>query len=426
MTLGQRLKAVRVERGLTQAEVAGPEYSAAYISTIESGRRQPSRAALEHFAAKLDVDVDELTVGNVAKLIASLERRLLDARLQISAGDLGGGADTATEVREEADAEGLTALKGRAEHLMGLSLEQGGRLDDALSFYDAAIATLSGGSRIAYVDSLARKARCHHQKGDVHYAIHLLETQLTLMEREGLTDPSALLRVHTSLVATYFDAGMLSRARASAELCIELEPRVTNLERVADMQINVARVLFEDHKWEEAASAFNKAEDLYRRLELKVELGIVHLARAYLFVQRGSLDDASHELNAAQEVFAFVDHPINRRRTQLQLGRVQRLQGKLDEAEFTLRGCLKDVPEGGLAEKALALRELAQCRQEQGNLEDAARYLLEAITDLEQVQDIQELGLTYRLFGDTMRDLEQMDRACEAYRNAALTLEAAA
>jgi tetratricopeptide (TPR) repeat protein len=108
------------------------------------------------------------------------------------------------------------------------------------------------------------------------------------------------------------------------------------------------------------------------------------------------------------------------------LGRIQRLQGQLDEAEFTLRGCLKAIPEGGRAEQALALRELGQCRQQRGDLHDAADHFRRAIEQLEEVQDIAELGLTYRLFGDAMRDLDQMDAARDAYRTAAMTLETAA
>ncbi len=71
--IGSRLRRLRVARGLTQKELAAPAYTHAYVSTIESGRRNPSRGALEHFAAKLGVDVDELETGRPADLSARLE-----------------------------------------------------------------------------------------------------------------------------------------------------------------------------------------------------------------------------------------------------------------------------------------------------------------------------------------------------------------
>jgi len=54
-TIGQRLKRLRLERGLSQRELAAPGVSYAYISRIEAGTRQPSVKALRKLAAKLAV-----------------------------------------------------------------------------------------------------------------------------------------------------------------------------------------------------------------------------------------------------------------------------------------------------------------------------------------------------------------------------------
>ncbi len=40
-SLGQRLRALRVERGLSQAELAGDLVSPSYVSLIEADRRSP-------------------------------------------------------------------------------------------------------------------------------------------------------------------------------------------------------------------------------------------------------------------------------------------------------------------------------------------------------------------------------------------------
>lgn len=64
-TLGSRIRARRLGSGLRQAEaVAGAGVSAAYLSRIEHGERRPSVSVLEHIAAKLGVDVDELVGVN--------------------------------------------------------------------------------------------------------------------------------------------------------------------------------------------------------------------------------------------------------------------------------------------------------------------------------------------------------------------------
>ena len=84
--VGTRLRRLRVAKGLTQRELAAPKYTHAYISTIEAGRRTPSREALDHFAAKLGADVDELLTGRPPDLVPRLEHRLQEARIAISDG----------------------------------------------------------------------------------------------------------------------------------------------------------------------------------------------------------------------------------------------------------------------------------------------------------------------------------------------------
>jgi transcriptional regulator with XRE-family HTH domain len=57
---GRRLRERRLAAGLTQAELAGKKFSHAYVSVLEAGRREPSRAVLEYFAQRLGVSVEEL------------------------------------------------------------------------------------------------------------------------------------------------------------------------------------------------------------------------------------------------------------------------------------------------------------------------------------------------------------------------------
>src|SRR3954466_14326731 len=62
-TVGQRLRRLRHERGLSQRELASPGVSYAYISRIEAGFRRPSVKALRKLAPKLGVSVHWLETG---------------------------------------------------------------------------------------------------------------------------------------------------------------------------------------------------------------------------------------------------------------------------------------------------------------------------------------------------------------------------
>ena len=62
-SLGQRLRRLRKDRGLSQRDLASPGISYAYISRIEAGMRTPSVKALRKIAGKLGVTVEHLEVG---------------------------------------------------------------------------------------------------------------------------------------------------------------------------------------------------------------------------------------------------------------------------------------------------------------------------------------------------------------------------
>src|SRR3989449_2383289 len=82
-TIGQRLRRLRRERGLSQRELASPGVSYAYISRIEAGTRQPSVKALRMLARKLGVTADYLETGSDLTAAAQRELHLADAEIRL-------------------------------------------------------------------------------------------------------------------------------------------------------------------------------------------------------------------------------------------------------------------------------------------------------------------------------------------------------
>ena len=80
--MGQRIRRARQERGLSLAQVAGGDFSRAFLNQVEMGRSQPSTRVLRVIAARLGQPVDYLLGG------ADLDRELAveRARLALAAG----------------------------------------------------------------------------------------------------------------------------------------------------------------------------------------------------------------------------------------------------------------------------------------------------------------------------------------------------
>src|ERR671935_3133194 len=76
--VGARIRSLRTAKGLTQAQLAEPQYTKAYISMLESGRTRASMKALEHIAGVLGVKPADLLGG--APSPATPQYTLLEAR----------------------------------------------------------------------------------------------------------------------------------------------------------------------------------------------------------------------------------------------------------------------------------------------------------------------------------------------------------
>lgn len=65
LAVGKRLKKLRLERGLSQRDLASPGVSYAYISRLEAGQRHASIKTLIKLAEQLDTTALYLLTGHV-------------------------------------------------------------------------------------------------------------------------------------------------------------------------------------------------------------------------------------------------------------------------------------------------------------------------------------------------------------------------
>ena len=59
--LGMNLKKIRIEKGMSQGDISRKlDMDRGYISSVESGKRNPTITTLEKFAKALEISIDEL------------------------------------------------------------------------------------------------------------------------------------------------------------------------------------------------------------------------------------------------------------------------------------------------------------------------------------------------------------------------------
>lgn len=413
--LGERLRRLRVEQGMTQAELAVP-YTSAFVSQIENGRKLPSERALSLFAKKLGVGFHELASGATPGVEVDVVRRLKDGwrALYLGSYDEANRAFRTAERRARGFPDpllGAKALVGQA-----WTSERSGDTARAKCLFARALALFEkNASPPVAVEAVAGLARCHQMCGETATSLYLLERYLAELEQQELCEPAAVMRIYASLVWPYLELGLNDQAYEAASKALRLQSRVDSPEEIAGMHLNVARALLARGDSDLALDSLNRAEEIYRDLNWQTEIARARTARGILMVAEARLEEARNELRGALAVFRRVGFLREEARTLNELARVERSLGNAPGATDLARQALELLTEmEAVPEQALAHRELGLAVAGADEAE-AERHLRSAAELYRRCGEIDHAADTYRLIGDLVAR-RMPDAAADEYR----------
>ncbi|MFF8938598.1 tetratricopeptide repeat protein [Streptomyces paradoxus] len=416
-TIGRRVQRLRVERGLTQRQLAEPVYTPAYISTLESGRVRPSDGALRHLADRLGVAFDELAGGHSARRVTELRLRLTEAQRTLAVGETEAAAGQYAGLLAEAETHGLTAERSAALLGLGECALETGELVAGRQYFEQAEECLAGAPLPARVPALRGRAVAHYLAGELRYAVYLLETALDELNRGGLHDPDALLLLYASAIGPYMDMGAHARAAQAAEFALALAPQSGDPALVARMHRSVARTLVAEGRLAEADASLAKAAELYRGLQIRTELANCHWMRGYVYAQDGRLERAEAELREALGMLSAKRAALYSSQVAVELADVLHRRGRSDEAAALLHDVLGHLsPERGAVHAAAAHRLLGIIAEDARRTEEAEEHYVRALSLLERAGAAGDLADLCRLLGDLLRRTGRVEAALDAYR----------
>ncbi|WP_030195915.1 tetratricopeptide repeat protein [Streptomyces sp. NRRL S-87] len=416
--IGRRVQRLRAERGLTQRQLAHPEYTPAYISTLESGRVRPSEAALRFLARRLGVSYEELATGRPDRLGTELRLALTDAQRELTTG---AADDAAVRYRRAlTDAEHLGLAAEQAEALLGLgdcALETG-ELSDARRHFESAehLLVTAGQPLPRRARAVRGRAVAHLLAGELRYACYLLESAIDELTESGLADPEALVLLYAAVIGPYMDMGAHARAAHAAELALALAPQVADPALVAGMHRQVARTFLAEGRVAEADASLAKAQEIYGQLRLRTDLAHCHWMRGYVHAQHGELESAERELRTAREMLTAKRAVLFAAQVEVELADVLRRLGRHEEASGLLSALL-DLDAGhGAVHAGGAHRLLGLIHEERGDTEGAEEHYVQALALLERSGATGDLADLCRLLGDLLRRSGRIEAALDAYR----------
>lgn len=387
VTLGARLRALRMARGLTQTDVAGDRFSKEYVSQIERGKTRPTPETVAWLGERLGVDADFLLRGIAADVRDRVEAVLARAEAHSAAHAYDDATEAFREARACLAAVGSAELEARALAGEGWALMQRGDVREAIDVLQVArsLTELPQFSDVERAEVLFRLGCCRYKLSSIATAVALLDEALLLAERSEL--PSDRLR-----------AQILSwRSRC----------------RRRQRDFEAAR------------------EDAAQALELAQSAGDPRIAAGALFQasfvaeKLGHLIVARQYAQQARQLYEQLEDERNLGRIMMNIGGLQLLLGKPEQAIEHLNASFAlAVEAGSQPDAAQALGSLAAVHLQLGDFETSdehARKALELLGDREDFLD--EVGQSSLVLGRSLMERGRLDEAEEWYRKADAAFE---
>lgn len=408
--LGRRVKKLRLERGMSQEDLAKPDYTAAYISHIEHGNRRASQEVLGHIAARLGLTLEQLRSGRDPNEDLRLEVEIQQSVALIHAGNPDQAEERLRPVIARAEEIGHPRAVLRGRESLGMALYRQGELEPALGELEGALRAGEEFPLDERTTAVTGKARCLFQLGEVAGAIHVLESHLVALRVSGSPDPTSLVATLAASIPPYFEAGMIERAKEAASEGWRLSESASDLEQRACLYVNRAQLLLTQQDVRGALASLSLAEDVYRQLDWQADLVKVNLARALVLTDQGSLDEAQQVLVETLEASDGLS-ATDRGQALSHLARVHRLLGDNDKALDEARSAVAEASELQPIVRGEAHRELGLCLAEAGEVEGALAQWKAALESFETARHHEETARTARLIADRLVERGEMQAA---------------
>jgi transcriptional regulator with XRE-family HTH domain len=414
--IGVRLRRLRLERGLSQRELAGPGVSYAYISRIEAGTRRPSVKALRTLARTLGVSPEYLETGSELRAVDERELRLADAELRLR---IGGEPEAAQEafaelLREAHDAGDVTSAI-RAEIGLGQVAAQLNNPAEAAEHLQSAVD--AGVSPLDRPDAFATLARSYSLVGAHERAIELLENCLDELDRNDPSNVSAYVRFAGYLSAALTDLGDLGRAESVLSEALGKSEDGDAYTRVR-LYWAAARLAEVDGHPMRALEYARRAVALLEATEDTHHLARAHLLCAWIMGLEGKSEDAGPHLEKAETLLGASPDPIDLAQLRVEQAKVAAHAGDADTAVARARDALDTLGDTYEAEQGSAWWALAEGLTLQSNVSEADGAFRHAVDALDTGSRFREAAQCCRRWAKVLRDAGRDAEALDALERA--------
>ncbi|MDA0635512.1 helix-turn-helix transcriptional regulator [Nonomuraea sp. MCN248] len=415
--IGLRIKTVRRQRGLSQAQLAHPELSDSYVSLIESGKRTPTPAVLELLAQKLDCSLSYLVNGVTAEQMEDIELALGYARLALENGEVAEARTRFTELLADNNLTGLTDLRQETEFGLALAAEACGSREEAITILERLRG--EGLAPERQIEIAIALCRINRQSNRLSEAVEIGESFLNSASRPVWSD--LMVELGATLLAAYLVRGDHLRARQFAAELLNAAEALGSPRAMAAANWNAAFTAdYTGHREEvlvfaERALALMGETD-HPRLLAKMRVAYAQLKRRVHPEETASVLDHLHR--AVREQEQSSTSVIDRARARTELAHVAFVTGNLDKALEHGHAAADLLSDTAVAQVPQAHLLLGKAHSLRGDAAEADRHLRVIREALEPMpSSFQSAGAWYAT-AETLEEIGDAEGSVDAYQRA--------
>jgi len=418
-TLGQRLRALRIERGLSQADLAGDLVSPSYVSLIEADRRSPERDVLDGLARRLGCSVLYLETGVSPEEVNEQRLALQFAEIALANGALAQAYEQFTALASVASGE----IRFAASWGLARTHEALGHLHNALTHVDALIDAARAGEPGTPGLLILLNARCriYRLAGDFTRSIEVGEAAVREVRELGLEGTEEEIRLASSLVASYFSRGDLFGAQHLAAQVITRAEKLGSRKAQGNAYWNACTVAAARGQLTLALELADKTLALLAESSPDRNLAAMRVTYGWLLLRCDPprVAEADAMLARAREVLGDVAAGRDLASCETEMARSALIKGDFGEAACLAEQAIGRCADSGGAELQFARVVSGLALILGGRAEEGAQVVTHAAECLAGMGSRLESGQAWRDLAEALLRCGRGEAAIDALRRAA-------
>jgi transcriptional regulator with XRE-family HTH domain len=416
-TIGSRIRRLRRAAGMAQADLAGSDLSASYISLIEAGKRIPSREVLVRLAHQLQCPVDHL-LESVHGAGNDLEMRLRNGEMYLKTDDPARALQVFDEIAAMDGGHGPADLAPMVAWGRGRSLEGLGRLEEAAAVFEALHRDADTEDRVPRIQVAIALCRCCRELGDLARGIELGEQAVGHLDRLALAHSVESVQLISTLVGLYCERGDMHSANYLANTAIQRAMELRKPEALGAAYWNASLIAHQDGRRAEALMHIRNAYDMYSRADSERAVARLKLAYAAVLLRNDPPQpaEAVRLLNEAMTHLEGLARGVEIAYGESALSEAALLMGDPEKAVHHGKRSLECLGPGHRLEAARVQIVLAAAYLSQGQEQLAKETYERAAIHLEASQASRQAGFVWADFAEVLERSGEAERALWAYR----------